>query len=333
MQLQTSNVFSLLRAKAGFLSLGFAAVAAVVTLGMPSVTHALTVSPARIEVSGDPGATVHSSFNIINEQGDAGTYYSASENFEAQGETGTPNFVPATEGLATWISVAPQVMLSKGQEMAIPFSITIPRDATPGGYFAAIFLSTTPPHEAQGQVSVGARIGVLVFLHVAGQVKEAGGLLDFGTLSGQRFFTSLPVSFSYRFNNAGSDRVQPSGWLTIADTIGLTSASLPANPATGNILPNSIRKFSVTWGDEADAAPSGFFGAAAYEWSHFAFGWYRAHLNLTYGSQNAIAESSYSFFVIPWQLLTLVVLVLAVLYFLLKRYNRYVIESAARRSA
>lgn len=332
MQLQTSNL-SLLNTKTKYLSVGLSSFAVLFfLLCAPATTHALTVSPARIEITGNPGETLTSQFDVINEQGNAGTFYSSSENFEAQGETGTPNFVPATDGLATWISVQPVVSLTKGQEEHIPFTITIPKSATPGGYFAAVFLSTTPPQNAQGQVSVGARIGVLVFLNVAGDVKEAGGLLDFSTVNNQRIYTSLPISFTYRFNNEGGDRIEPTGTLAIANTIGLTVASLSANPSIGNILPNSIRKFSVTWGSEANTISSGFFGAVAYEWNHFAFGWYRAHINLSYGSHGEAVQATYNFFVIPWQLLALVLIVLAVLFFLLKRYNRFVIESATRRS-
>ncbi len=314
-----------------FLSAGLLFLAGGLFFCTPLPAHALTVSPARIEITGNPGETVTSRFDVINEQGDAGTFYSSAENFEAQGETGTPSFVPATDGLATWINVQPTVSLSASQEEEIPFTITIPKDTAPGGYFAAIFLSTTPPQNAGGQVSVGARIGVLIFLDVAGDVKEAGGLLGFSAVNSERVFSSLPVTFEYRFNNAGGDRVEPSGTLTVLDSIGLTATSVPANPSLGNVLPNSIRRFPVTWGTDA-APPSDFFGAAGYEWSHFAFGWYGAHLNLTYGTHNEVAQASYTFFVIPWQLLTLIILALVVLYFLLKRYNRYVIESAARRS-
>ena len=312
--------------------LGISSLAVLSFLLIPLTTHALTVSPARIEIAGNPGQTITSQFAVINEQSSDQTFYSSAENFEAQGETGTPNFVPATDGLATWISVQPTVSLAKNQEKTLSFTVAIPADATPGGYFAAVFLSTTPPEQAQGQVSVGARIGVLVFLHVEGDVKEAGGLIDFSTINNQRVFAAPPVSFAYRFNNAGGDRIEPTGQLTITNTVGLTVASVPANPAIGNILPNSIRKFPITWGPDTATVPGNFFSAAAYEWSHFAFGWYRAHLNLTYGAHNEVAQATYDFFVIPWQLLTLVLTVLVALFFLLKRYNRYVIKSAARRS-
>ena len=296
--------------------------------------HALTVSPAKIEINADPGTVVSGEFLVVNEEGDLKTFYTSSENFQAQGETGAPNFTTDGGDLASWVTVAPQVMLNKGEQKKIPFTITVPAKAEAGGHFAAIFLSTAPPHGAVNQVSVGAKIGILILLHVSGPIKEGGGLLDFSTLNNKHLFTSLPVSFTYRFNNSGNDRVKPTGTLVIRDTLWLTSAELSGNPSEGNILPNSTRKFDLVWqGDQpAPDAPLGFFGSVKNEWQHFAFGFYTAHLALTYGSKPDTATASVSFFVLPWHLSIVVLLILLVLMFILsrgvKRYNRWIIRKS-----
>jgi hypothetical protein len=181
-------------------------------------------------------------------------------------------------------------------------------------------------------VSVGAKVGILVLLRVSGAVKEGGGILSFGAKDDGRFFANLPVDFTYRFNNSGNDRVKPEGIIRIANIFGLESATLNANPVLGNILPGSTRRFDVNWGDTTvDPAALSFFGKVGYEWNNFAFGIYRAHLDLKYGTDKT-SSSVYTVFVLPWQLLLIVLIVLAVLItifaFGLKKYNRWIVSRA-----
>lgn len=312
------------------LKIVFAAVVVAFSFALPGTTHALTISPARIEISGNPGQIVSGEFTVINEQQNSQTFYSSSENFEALGESGTPSFVTSIDGLASWISVSPTVTMAKGQEQKIPFRINIPKDADPGGYFAAIFLSTNSPRTQEGQVSVGARIGLLVLLKVNGTVKEGGGLLGFTEKNGARFFTSLPITFTYRFSNSGGDRIKPDGTLVIRDMIGLSASNIPANIGGSNVLPNSTRKIDVAWG--TDARPAGFWNIVGYQMSHFAFGPYFASLSLKYGSQNLTAGGTYFIFVFPWQFILVALIVITLVIYIgkngLKRYNRWIIQKA-----
>lgn len=113
-----------------------------------------------MEISGDPGQTLQGELTLFNEQDETKIFYSSAENFEARGETGTPFFLPEKVGLATWIKTEGQVTLKPKEEKTIPFSIVIPKNAEPGGYFAAILWGTTPVQATQGgQVAVGGEIG------------------------------------------------------------------------------------------------------------------------------------------------------------------------------
>ncbi len=297
---------------------------------------ALTVSPVKAELSGDPGMTIQSEIILLNEQKETKTFYTSFENFEAQGESSTPNFIPSKEGLAVWIKAPAEITLNPGEKKTIPFSIVIPEGADPGGHFAAIFWNTVPPQaQGGGQVAVGAKIGSLVLLKVSGEVKEGGGVLEFGTNNKQKFFSSLPISFMYRFQNSGGDRIRPEGEIKIKNIFGWSSATLDANKSQGNVLPGSIRKFEVIWtGEEVkiDDEKEGFFGMVVKQWRDFTFGRYTAKLNLKYGVENKEINESYSFFVIPWQLLSIILVILIILGFLavidIKKYNRWIIKKA-----
>ena len=306
----------------------------VVMAGIASPVFALTVLPARVEITGDPGATLQGEIELFNEQEGAKTFFTSFENFEPSGDSGVPYFIGAKEGLATWIRSDDKVVLASGKRTIVPYSITIPANAEPGGHFAAIFFgSQDPSAQGGGQVSVGGKVGVLMLLRVAGEVEESGGLLEFIAKGKQRFFSALPVTFAYRLNNTGGDRVVPLGEIKIKNTVRMTAATLLANKNEGSALPGSIRKFEVVWGEELQ--PAGFFEMAGRQWSEFHFGWYTAQLNLTWGAMNQTADADFSFFVIPWQLLLLILVPLAMIVFLgkigLKKYNRWIIAQAQQK--
>ena len=310
--------------------------------------QALTIAPARVEISGNPGQTLTGEYLLINEEKTLGTFYSSFENFEAQGETGSPYFVGGNEGLASWIDSPEEIILAPGESKKLLYSITIPTEADPGGHFAAIFWGTTKPgSEGNGQVSVGAKIGVVMLLRVSGDVEEGGGVLSFETLDEQKaeeeglktqkLFIMLPVDFNYRFQNDGGDRVKPKGTITIKNMLGMTTEVLDANPQTGNVLPKSIRKFKLSWNGgngkkvEQQEMPDGFIDTVKYQMSHFALGVYTAHLELTYGAGNELEDyAKVRFFVIPWQLLIIIFIVLVGLFLLLKSYNKMIIKKAQK---
>jgi hypothetical protein len=306
----------------------------------PYTTHALTISPARVELESDPGTTIGGDFILINEQKETKTFYASYENFSAQGETGVPSFSNENVGLAAWLSVPQEtITLAPGEAKKVSFTIDIPNEAKPGGYFSAIFWSTTPPSANTGEVSIGAKVGMLVLLRVSGEIEEKGGVSDFETVDNTFFYNTLPVSMTYRFTNDGGDRVKPNGTLTLRNMLFIKADTLNANPVEGNILPQSTRKFSLEWlkNKEVTLQKEGsfiakYFNTVSYQSKNFAFGLYFAKLTLAYGSQGSTTSDSLMFFVFPWQLLLFVFCILVVVYFigkkLIRKYNRYVIEKA-----
>jgi hypothetical protein len=293
LQLQTSKVRSLLFL--GLVILGFL---------IPHAAYALSLSPARIEVTGDPGQVISTTFLVVNDEKVTKTSYVSYENFESQGESGTPNFVVAKDGLATWIAPVDKIVLAPNESKSIPVTISIPKDATAGGNFAGIFLSSNPPTSgAASTVSVGAKVGILLLLRINGDIKEGGGIVGFTSNASGHLKTELPVDFVYRFKNTGGDRVMPTGQISIKNMFGLRTKVLPANQSQGNILPDSIRRFNVTW----NAGSSGPVGTA-----------------------RAQGADAYWLFVIPWQLLIVVFVVGFLFRFLfskgLKAYDRKIIE-------
>jgi hypothetical protein len=169
---------------------------------------------------------------------------------------------------------------------------------------------------------------------------------DFATSNKQRWFTQLPITFFYRFQNSGSDRIKPVGDIVVKNMFGRNAKILAANLGEGSVLPKSIRRFETTWtssgfaGMKQDPAeqvaqtPRGFWPTVVYQAKHFAFGLYTAELNLRYGVNNTSATAAYKFFVFPWQLVLVVLvslaIVLLVLWVFIRNYNRAIISRAQR---
>ena len=300
--------------------------------------HALTLSPARIEVSGDPGTTVSKDITLLNDSNSTETYYVTYSNFEAQGETGSPLFVEPKDDLGTWMTTVDSVTLAPNETKTISLNINIPKDAYAGGHFAVVFFGNSPKG---GQISVGAKTGTLLLLSVNGNVLEAGGLASFNTLGHKFFYNTLPVSLEYRWKNDGNDRVKPEGLVTIHDMFYIPVDQIDANPVTGNILPHSTRLFNLEWvkkpADPNEVPPTtfipAFFNKVSYQWDNFAVGLYFAKLNLTYGNANNMHSNRTAvFFVFPWQLMLCIFVVFMIGFFIgrifLKKYNRYIIRKA-----
>lgn len=310
----------------------------ILSLVLAHPVSALTVSPAKIEITADPGGVAQGEIEIFNEQSEAKTFYTSYENFESRGDSGAPYFIGANGGLATWISTAPSVTIAPGQRVKVPYTVSVPNSAKPGGYFAAIFFGSQPPAGSSGEVSIGGKIGVLLLLRVAGDVEESAGLVNFNTKDEGRLYSSLPITFEYALNNTGGDRAVPTGEIKIKNTIRLTSAKLLANDREGSVLPNSTRRFEVVWGDKGktnEEKKLGFFAMAKSQLKDFHLGWYTAKLDIGWGATGQTAFASYNFFVFPWQLLSIVLFIALVIWFIfrsgLSRYKRKIIEEIRKQ--
>lgn len=303
-------------------------------VGYVQSVSALTISPTKIEMQGDPGQTLYGEIELYNEQEGERTFYLSAENFEPRGESSAPFFIGAKDGLATWFTFGDSVDLLSGERKVVPFSLTIPENADPGGYFSAVFFSNQPVVPGKdGEVFVGGKIGVLILLRVSGDVSETVEGLQFRVQDDRSIWYTQPESFTYRLTNTGGDRIVPRGLVSVRNMFGREVVALSANVLEGNILPNSARSFQVDWSGEGRVtAEDGFFTKAKKEWNDFHFGRYTAELNLSWGYTNQTAKAVVVLFFFPWHLLVLVggsVLLLGVGgYFGIRHYNRWIISKA-----
>lgn len=301
-------------------------------------TRALTLIPPSVEISLTPGQTTTTVIKLYNETQNKLQLYTEVRDFTAKGETGQPSydFTGDPTGFSSWVSLPKgPIDLEPGQRTEIPITVSVPTNADPGGHYASVFFGSTPPGD--GQVKISSKLGTLLLGKVAGAVEEQGSVSEFGFVTGKTFYTRPPVDFFFRFNNSGNVHLRPTGTITIKNMFGSTVDSFEVNPSLGATLPNSIRRYEATWEKRPITQTSGsfigkFFSEYKNEWNNFAIGKYTAQLSLTISSAKSGGSASLSFWIVPWHLLIVWIIILALviflLIFLIKRYNAWILKKA-----
>ncbi|OGY42378.1 MAG: hypothetical protein A2Y82_04455 [Candidatus Buchananbacteria bacterium RBG_13_36_9] len=316
----------------------FLVMAILLVLGLiPLAGNAVTVSPPLIEIDAAKGDIINQVIKVRNEGTEATTYYLSAEKFVAAGEEGSPQFVSGEDiGLATWIQFPyKSISVPAGGTVEVPFSIIVPNYAGPGGYYAAVFLGSMPPEaKAAGtQIGIASRIGTLILVKIAGEIKENAELAEFSTTA--KSYLSLPATLIARVKNTGNVHVKPMGEVVIKNMFGSVAGKVAVNESGGNVLPDSIRKFEANWVKNPDAkGATTFWGKYRQEKENYAFGKYTADLSLSYGTAGKVLSASTGFWVIPWHVVIVnligIIILVIIIYFLVKKYNAWLVKKYAK---
>ncbi len=203
----------------------------------------------------------------------------------------------------------------------------MPADAEPGGHYAVFRFTGQAPELQETGVALSASIGTLVLLRIGGAITEKANVVEYysatPTFAKSAFFETGPIGFVERIRNDGNIHIKPTGTIEVTDMLGRNAGTLrvngdPTNPQDPprSILPQSIRRFQQTLN------------------SKWMFGRYTAKMKLTYGPNATLLESTTTFWVIPYKLILLVLLIGIILFFLIRflirRYNQHIIKLAQK---
>ena len=261
----------------------------------------LSVTPPLFQISAMPGDLWQSSVKVVNGNPYPLTIYTEVVNFEPVGENGQGNFIPLQKDadtkatLADWIEInRGPIVIAPEQTTDITFFAQVPKDAAPGGHYSAIMISTEEPKSSEGySVLASQAVTSLLFLRVEGDVVEEGGVREWSMLDS--FLDTPDARFLLRFENKGNVHLQPRGNIVISNMWGTERGTIPINYQTqyGNVLPKSIRSYSLAWKSDFRVTD---------------IGRYRAEVILAYGQNGSKTTSAVThFWVIPvkWTLITI----------------------------
>lgn len=292
-----------------------------------SVGQALEIAPPVLNISADPGQTITANIKLRDVSTSPLIVRNQINDFVASGEDGTPKLLldPNAEespySLKEWIQPLPEFTLKAKEINDLPIKIRVPSNAAPGGYYAVIRFTATPPGIGGSGVSLSASLGTLVLLRVKGDVKEAMSIEQFSAAKGDDenwLFESPPIDFVVRVKNNGSVHEQPTGQIKIADIFGNEVTAVNVNLAGNNVLPGSIRRFT----NPLDSSSIG---------DRLLFGRYSADLTMTYG-ENQTMKASTSFWVIPYRLIAFAIVLLIIAFVMIRIGLRRYAERAVSRS-
>jgi len=318
------KVYSLL-----FLALSFA-----IYLISAHPAQAIVVSPVTVEHELAPGMSATGNVRVSNDTNEEETYYVSIQTFIAKGEEGEQQYLPETDvaGLPSWFSLSTKsITLQPKESKEFEYTINVPPNGEPGGHYATLFFSTTPSDGPGSNVGIAAKTGIIFLVNVTGDIKESAVIESF--TANNNIVSHLPEFMSLRIRNDGSVHLRPEGVLAVRNMWGGIVARVAANPNKSAILPNSVRRLNVWWAKSNDIDNSGtFFGELKNEWKNFGFGRYSATVDVYYGSKKTpLVPKTVTFWVIPWRLLTVFIIIALILMGIMQLYSKSVVSSAIKK--
>jgi hypothetical protein len=314
------------------LAVAFAAVTALMIVpaahaAAPGTGEALEIAPPVLNIKANPGQTITATIQLRDVTTTPLVVRNQINDFVAKDETGTPkllldNTEKSPYSLKDWIQPLSEFTMKPKAINKLALTIRVPSNAAPGGYFAIVRFTASPPGLNGTGVSLSASLGTLVLLRVNGNAKESLSVAQFSATKNADpnwLFESAPISFVERIKNEGNTYEQPTGQVAISDMFGNKIAGLNVNMTTNNVLPGSIRRFTQI----LDKSVIG---------DRFLFGRYTADMKLTYGSKGQVLTASTSFWVIPYRLIVFSILLLIIAFIVLRLALRRYTERAIARS-
>ncbi|MDP2873839.1 MAG: hypothetical protein Q8N84_00900 [bacterium] len=257
---------------------------------------ALGVSPAIFELVLEPGEEKTETLRVFNVT-----------NFPLPIKASVKNFTPKEDipeeakkifDASAWFTIEPtDFILQPKENKIITLTISPPKEAEPGGHYATIYFQPLLPVEVLSPQTayLTARIGVLSFLVVKGEIQEKASLASWQTESFRQFG---PVNFNLQLKNEGNVHLLPAGEVTIWNWQNKEVAKIPLSPS--QILPQTTKNFASSWPKK------------------YPLGKFLAQAKLSFGSeQQPIISEKISFWIVPWLPLSIGVLLLTVTLLLL----------------
>ncbi len=278
----------------------------------------IELSPAKINVSINPGEEYTQTFRVGNYSGSPQTLYIFIKDFTVINEEGTPNFFEYNQlneeskrfALSQWVELPYDSVTIENNEVAeIDALIKIPEDAIAGGHYGAFFVQTQAPESEGTAIGSVMQITSLMLINVPGDIEENIVISDAYTDKSIYFEENPEIAFTTLLKNKGSVHGIPVGAFSISGGKGAKSKSVIYNQNQGAVLPGAPERkitevFSLSKNEGSFIPPIGKF---------------TIELVARYGTSNLPLETTILFWVLPAKFIAVSVLAAVVVIFILWR--------------
>lgn len=200
--------------------------------------------------------------------------------------------------LNEWVTFAKSTYeLKAGQAVTVPYTVSVPENAIPGGHYGVIFAETQPSDERRESNSVERkkRVGALVYATVEGDF-ETGGKFNGIRTPGLQF--KAPLKSELNVENTGSSDFSVETVFAVSDIFGSRKYT---DTKKYQILPQTERLINLSW----DKSPG--------------FGLYQVTVSAKFLDQQTSKTSYVLMAPIAFYMIFIVGLLVAVIYFVQKR--------------
>jgi hypothetical protein len=149
--------------------------------------------------------------------------------------------------VGAWVTVAPAtVTVQPGQTAEVPFTLTVPENASPGDYAGAIVTSLTQPDTQQG-INVDRRLGIRIALRVGGDLKPGLAVEDLsvGWDGGLNPFAGGDATVTYTLHNTGNAVLTAQSGTGLTGPFGWFPTAVATKDEPPQLLPGEKWKVTV----------------------------------------------------------------------------------------
>ena len=274
------------------------------TVHAQTPSQAISLSPATTQVSIDPGKSASDKIEVINTGDDSFNVTFSVAPYYVTGQNYDPHFtqLPGTVDASKWITItSTKATLESHKVLAENYTISVPANTAPGGYYAVIFAETSQSNVSAGGVVPHNRVGNIVYITVNGDVKTSGYVKG-SSLPGFTFSPTVPLDIQVA--NDGGVHFQTTASFSVKDITGKEVYSAHFDRL---ILPSTVRNITTSW---TASMPVGV---------------YTVHREATAAGTLTKLPDQTIVVVNPWFLIGLILIILAIVMF-------FVIRAKQRKS-
>lgn len=237
----------------GLITALVAALAVPVAAFAAPAAQSITVSPTSVDETINPGATKTGSIKVINTGSQGFDFKIYATPYGVTGEEYQQHFtpLPGKPDIVSWFKFpVAAAHAAPNQTVDVAYSIAVPANTPPGGYYATVFAETQPAANASGSsVSVHQRVGTIFYLQIGGTAVKKGSLDGWQV----HFWQTQPLTASLKIKNDGDTHFVANTQVVVRDIFGTPKYTLTT---AREVLPRTIRQIDATW---PNGPPIGLF--------------------------------------------------------------------------